>query len=49
MRRIAARIRAVTAYRGNCGIPLDTNLAGLRSVTIWSERFSVSYGAAALS
>jgi hypothetical protein len=30
-------------------IPLDTDLAGLRSVTIWSERFTVSYGAATLS
>jgi hypothetical protein len=44
----------VGELKGNKGnqtydIPTDTDLTGLRSVTIWSGRFAVSYGAAALS
>jgi hypothetical protein len=40
--------------KGNKGnqtydIPADVDLSTVRSVTIWSGRFSVSYGAAALS
>jgi Electron transfer DM13 len=40
--------------KGNKGnqtytVPADADLSGLRSVTIWSGRFDVSYGAAALS
>jgi hypothetical protein len=40
--------------KGNKGnqtydIPADADLSTVRSVTIWSGRFSVSYGAAALS
>jgi hypothetical protein len=39
--------------KGNRGdqvydVPLSTDLTTMRSVTIWSRRFSVSYGAAAL-
>jgi hypothetical protein len=30
-------------------IPHDADLAALRSVTIWCRRFSVSFGAAALT
>jgi hypothetical protein len=40
--------------KGNIGssnypVPADVDLAGLRSVTIWCIRFSVSFAAAALS
>jgi hypothetical protein len=40
--------------KGNIGssnypVPADVDLAGLRSVTIWCNRFSVSFAAAALS
>jgi hypothetical protein len=40
--------------KGNKGnqvydVPADADLASLRSVTIWCKRFSVSFGAAALS
>ena len=42
------------ALRGNRGdqvyeIPAGTDLAGLNSVSIWCERFAVSFGAAALT
>lgn len=33
----------------NYGIPADVNLADYRSVTIWCDRFDVSFGAAALT
>lgn len=42
------------ALKGNEGnqnyaVPPGTDLDALRTVTIWCERFSVSFGAAALS
>ncbi|MFD8985852.1 DM13 domain-containing protein, partial [Streptomyces sp. NPDC059564] len=33
----------------NYGIPADVNLADFPSVTIWCDRFDVSFGAAALT
>ncbi|MEU3405391.1 DM13 domain-containing protein [Streptomyces sp. NPDC006670] len=33
----------------NYGIPADVNLTDYRSVTIWCDRFDVSFGAAALT
>ena len=43
----------VAKLKGNSGnqvydIPAGTDLAGLRSVSIWCKRFAVSFGAAAL-
>ncbi|WP_212999751.1 DM13 domain-containing protein [Winogradskya consettensis] len=43
----------IAELKGNSGnqvydIPAGTDLAGLRSVSIWCKRFSVSFGAAAL-
>ena len=41
------------ALKGNCGdqsyaIPDDADLAGLRSVVIWCDRFNVAFGTAAI-
>jgi hypothetical protein len=47
------RYVSLGSLKGNLGnqlypIPADTDLAGLRSVTIWCDRFDVSFGAAEL-
>ncbi|GAA0265745.1 DM13 domain-containing protein [Cryptosporangium japonicum] len=48
------RYLEVAALRGNRGnqvydLPATTDVEGLRSVTIWCKRFSVSFGAAELT
>ncbi len=42
---------ALKGNRGNANyaVPAGTDLTGLRTVTIWCRRFSVSFGAAALT
>lgn len=38
-----------TIGSSNYPVPADVDLAGLSSVTIWCDRFNVSFAAAALS
>jgi hypothetical protein len=46
--------RALGELKGNVGdqnyaVPADVDLATLRTASIWCERFSVSFGAAAMT
>jgi non-ribosomal peptide synthetase component F len=44
----AQEFRPAPACSSNCAIPADVDLTGLTSATIWCDRLSVSFTAAAL-